>query len=259
MARAAGLIAFVLAATCLAQAPPELEIRVIYDNTSARADVKEDWGFSALVTFRGRRVLFDSGTKPELFLENLKKLDVEPQSIEQTLISHTHDDHRGGVYKLYPLHPRMRVHFLDLFTREAFEDAARIGMKPQRVTRPFELLPGMYSTGVVAGDPPEQSLVIETSRGIVMLVGCSHPGVVRMVEAAERQRKKNSVRLLLGGFHMFRQRPEQIAPQIVRLKELGVERIMPAHCTGDLAKQMIRDAFGAGYETAGAGKVVTLP
>ncbi len=259
MARAAGVAAVAFAAVCRAQAPPELEIRVIYDNTSARADVKEDWGFSAVVTFKGRRVLFDSGTKPELFLENLKKLDVDPKSIEQTIISHTHDDHRSGVYKLYPLNPRMKVHFLDLFTLEAFQDAAKIGMRPDRVTRPFELLPGMYSTGTVAGDPPEQSLLIETSHGMVMLVGCSHPGVVQMVEAAERQRKKNSVRLLLGGFHMFRQRPEQIAPQIVRLKELGVERILPAHCTGDLARQMIRDTFKSGYDTAGAGKVIALP
>ncbi|MGH9672428.1 MAG: MBL fold metallo-hydrolase, partial [Bryobacteraceae bacterium] len=98
MVGAAGqLILLLTAAPVLAQLGPELEIRVIYDNTSASDGVKEDWGFGALVTFRGRRVLFDTGTKPDLFLENVKKLDIDPRSVEQALISHTHPDHRGGV------------------------------------------------------------------------------------------------------------------------------------------------------------------
>ena len=101
----------------------ELEIRVIYDNTSAQPGIQEDWGYAALVDFRGHRILFDSGTKPDLFLTNLSKMQIDPASITQAMISHEHRDHRSGIYKLYPLHRRLTTHFLDRFPAEAFAEA----------------------------------------------------------------------------------------------------------------------------------------
>jgi 7,8-dihydropterin-6-yl-methyl-4-(beta-D-ribofuranosyl)aminobenzene 5'-phosphate synthase len=235
-----------------------LEIRVVYDNTSARAGVQEDWGYSAVVTFNGHRLLFDSGTKPDLFLENLKKLEVSPASIEAAMISHQHEDHRSGIYKLMPLTPRLPVHFLDSFEQAAWTAAEQVGFRPARVTGPRTILPGMHSTGTVTGEPNEQALAVETSKGIVMMVGCSHPGVVKMVAAVEKQRGAKSIRLLIGGFHMFRQTEAEIARQIGELKELHVETVRPAHCTGELAHRMFKDAWGANYGTAGAGNVIRL-
>lgn len=239
-------------------ADPELEVRVIYDNTSARGDVPADWGFSSVITFRGRRALFDSGTKPDLFLENLKKMGVEPSSIETAMISHEHPDHRNGVYELYPLHPKMSVHFLDAFYDKAFGEASAIGMKVERETRPYELIPGAYATGMIPGDPPEQSLAIETSKGIVLIVGCSHPGVVTIVEQVRKQRGVDSIRLLIGGMHMFRQNETQIRTQIARLKDLKVQRVMPAHCSGELAAALFKEMYGTNYEPLGAGKILRL-
>ncbi len=252
------LLVFVLLFASLPAAEPELEFRVIYDNTSARDDVEADWGFSTVVTFRGRRLLFDSGTKPDLFLLNLQKMGVEPASIEQAVISHEHPDHRNGIYRLYPENPKIQVHFLDVFLAEAFEQARAVGLTPERVRGPFEVIPGVYSTGLIEGEPPEQSLIIETSKGIVLLVGCSHPGIVRIVETVERQRGKNSIRLVLGGFHMFRQSAGEISRQIGQLRDLNVGKVMPAHCSGDLAKQLFREAYGENFDTLGAGKVLRL-
>ena len=242
----------------LAASGQDLEIHVIYDNTSARVGVREDWGYAAVVTFRGRRLLFDSGTKPELFIENLATLEVTPASIETAIISHHHVDHRNGIYKLFPLVPTLPVHFLDSFEAAAWTEAGKIGMKPIRVTGPRQLLPGMYTTGTVEGQPNEQALAIETSKGNVMLVGCSHPGVVKLVEAVQRQRGAKSIRLLMGGFHMFRQTQPEIARQILDLKRLNVETVRPAHCSGDLAHRMFREAWNSGYAQAGAGNVIKL-
>jgi 7,8-dihydropterin-6-yl-methyl-4-(beta-D-ribofuranosyl)aminobenzene 5'-phosphate synthase len=97
----------------------------------------------------------------------------------------------------------MKVHFLDSFNEEAFRNADQVKMKPNRVKEAFELMPGVYSTGPIDGLPPEQALLFETSQGLVMIVGCSHPGIVKMVETALKQRKKDSVRLLLGGYHLL--------------------------------------------------------
>jgi len=164
-------------------------------------------------------------------------------------LSSEHPDHRNGVYKLYPLHPKMSVHFLEAFYDKAFGEATAIGMKVEREMRPYELIPG---------DPPEQSLAIETSKGIVLIVGCSHPGVVTIVEQVRKQRGADSIRLLIGGMHMFRQNETQIRIQIARLKDLKVQRVMPAHCSGDLAAALFKEMYGESFEPLGAGKILRL-
>ncbi len=242
----------------VAGSQPELEIRVVFDNTSAREDLRRSWGFSAVVDFRGRRVLFDSGSDPILLLEHLEMMQIDPTSIEHAVISHQHDDHLRGVYWVFEKNPQMKVHFLDNFPEEAFKQAAAVKMKPLRVKEPFEVVPGIYSTGIVDGEPPEQALLIETSQGLVMLVGCSHPGVVKLVETAQAQRMKDSIRLLLGGFHMLRKEPDEIKSAIERLQDLKVTTAIPAHCSGDLAKELFQIAYGDQFNTAGAGRRVVL-
>jgi 7,8-dihydropterin-6-yl-methyl-4-(beta-D-ribofuranosyl)aminobenzene 5'-phosphate synthase len=227
--------------TALLAAPPSgpLEIRILYDNTSAQKDMQADWGFAALITFGGHRVLFDTGAKADLFMENLKKAGVDPASIEHVVISHAHADHTAGLEQLSTRNPRIIVHQPD---------------KPGA----FQIVPGVYSTGIIEGPVSEQALVIETSKGLVVLTGCAHPGVVRMVEAAEKQRGKDSVRLLLGGFHMLQQSAAQIHSTIARFKQLRVASVVPAHCSGDLSIKLLRQAFPSGSDGAGAGKRILL-
>jgi 7,8-dihydropterin-6-yl-methyl-4-(beta-D-ribofuranosyl)aminobenzene 5'-phosphate synthase len=122
----------------------------------------------------------------------------------------------------------------------------------------MELLPGMFTTGTIAGEPNEQSLAVETSKGVVVMVGCSHPGVVKIVETVRRQRGVESIRLLIGGFHMFRHTEQEIAAQVKALKRLKVEAVRPAHCTGETAHRLFKEAWGRRYATAGAGNVITL-
>ena len=236
----------------------ELEIQIVYDNTSARAGIEADWGFAAVVTFRGQRVLFDSGANPGLFLENLRKLEIAPNSISHAVFSHEHGDHMNGIYQLFPLNRSMVIHFLDCFEEELFEKAQAIGMRPRRVTGPVEIVPGIYTTGIVDGPVSEQALIIETSKGLVVVTGCSHPGVVKLVEAAERQRGQDSVRLVLGGFHMSSQSEAEIRAQIVRLQELNVASVGPTHCTGELAQKLFQGVYGDRYLSLGAGKLLQL-
>ena len=88
-------------------AKPELEILVLFDNTSAREDLRRSWGFSALIDFRGHRVLFDAGSDPILLLEHLEKMQIDPKSIEHAVISHQHGDHLRGVYWVFEKNPKM--------------------------------------------------------------------------------------------------------------------------------------------------------
>ena len=253
-------IAILLGATfgLFAAASDPLEILVLYDNTSIQTGVQADWGFAALVTFRGEKVLFDSGTKPDILLSNMKALAVDPAGIRHAVISHGHGDHLLGIYKVFPSNPSMKVYFLDAFPDPAFRNAEAIGMRPQRVRAPIKIVDGIYSTGPVDGNPPEQALVIETAKGLVVLTGCSHPGVVKMVEAAEQQRGAKSVRFLLGGFHMLQQGEAEATQNIERLRALGVASVAATHCTGDLAMRLFAKAYGPQSVTAGAGKRFVL-
>lgn len=240
-------------------APPELEIRIIYDNTSVRKDLQADWGFAALVKFGGQDILFDSGAKPEIFLANLRKLDIDPRRITHAVFSHEHADHVNGLFQLYPLNPSMEVCFLDAFPASLFRRAKEAGVDPVRVTGPREIVPGVYTTGTVPGPPPEQALVVETSAGLVVVTGCSHPGVEKLVEAAEKQRGKGAVHLVVGGFHLGRHSDAEVARLIERLKELRVARVIPTHCTGERAIGVFARAWGEGFGRGGAGTIITLP
>ena len=244
-------------AVCALGAGP-LEIVILYDNTTARPDAQADWGFAALITHRGERVLFDSGTKPETLLANMKVMGVDPAAIGHAVFSHQHADHTNGIFKVFPFNKSMKVHFLSAFPDALFRQAEGIGMRPSRVTGPIEIVPGVHATGLVEGNPVEQALAIETAKGLVVITGCSHPGVVKMVEAAVGQRKAKSVRLLMGGFHMLQQSEPQATEVANRLRAIGVVSIAPTHCTGNTATRIFEKLYGPRYISAGVGKRFVL-
>jgi len=221
-------------------ATPEQQITIVYDNTAALPDFYADWGFSAVVDFQGRRVLFDAGSKSDIFLHNLKQLGIDKSSIQSTIISHEHTSHSGGFYKMLPAG---LVYFLDGFSKR----------KP-----PAQLGPGIYSTGDIEGSPPEQALVIETSKGLVVLVSCAHPGIGRMVATIEKQRNAKSIRMIVGGLHMYEQTEAQIRPVVAQLQKLNVQSVVLGHCTGDLAMRLFRESYKERFSTAGAGKTIAL-
>jgi 7,8-dihydropterin-6-yl-methyl-4-(beta-D-ribofuranosyl)aminobenzene 5'-phosphate synthase len=237
MRLAAVLSLAILLQAALAAQP--VEIRILYDNVSTRPDLKADWGFAALVSAGGHRVLLDTGAKAHIFMGNLQAMGVEPASIEHLVISHEHNDHTGGMAPLLKRNPKIRVH------------------RPRLGQGPFQVSPGIYSTGALPGPAAEQALVVETPKGLVMVTGCSHPGVVALVEAAEKQRNANSLRLLVGGYHLGEMDAGRIGAIIARLKQLNVAEAVAAHCSGDLAAKKFREAFGPG-PGAGAGRRIVL-
>lgn len=235
-----------------------VEIVILYDNTSAVEGCPADWGFAALIDYGGHRILFDAGTKRDLFAANLKRLDVDPRSIEQVILSHAHADHTGGLADVYRANRSIKAWLLDAFPPALFQMASDAGVEVKRVTGPAELAPGVYTTGVVPGPPPEQALVIDTPTGLVMVVGCSHPGIVKLVETARAQRGAKPVRLVVGGFHMLDYTAPEIDRTIARLKQLQVESLIPSHCTGDAAKAAFRTAYGEKAQAGGAGNRIVL-
>jgi len=123
------------------------------------------------------------------------------------------------------------------------------------VSDPLEILPGVHSTGQLSGRVIEQGLIVETSEGIVVITGCAHPGVVKMVRRA-KEVVEDEVALVIGGFHLGESSQSQIRRIIAYFRELGVKQVCPVHCTGERAIAMFADDYGDDYVEGGVGRVI---
>jgi len=211
-----------------------MKITVVYDNEAAKAGLTADWGFSALIEIEKRApILFDTGADGSILLQNMAKLGIDPKNIGITVISHDHYDHTGGLRDFLAANRETEVYLPASFRGNL------PGRKVTSVTEPAEVAEGVFSTGKLKGI--EQSLAIKTEKGILVMVGCSHPGVGEIIDAAA---KFGQVYGIIGGFHGFR--------DFNRLQ--GLPLIVPCHCTQH--KQEILDMFPEQCVRCGAGLVL---
>jgi 7,8-dihydropterin-6-yl-methyl-4-(beta-D-ribofuranosyl)aminobenzene 5'-phosphate synthase len=243
----------------LATAAPEPEagitFTVVYDNTAVDERLQPDWGFACFVTGKERTVLFDTGTKPDVLWANLKKLHLRPEGVDVVVLSHEHGDHTGGLWSFLERCPDVTVVAPDGFSSEFFERVKAAGARTRRIGAPTLLVDGLWVTGAVGGDIIEQALVVETSKGLVVVTGCSHPGVVEIVRKV-REFLAPPIHLVFGGFHLLRTSPEGVRGVVRDLKQLGVERVGPTHCTGEEAIRLIQEGFGSDSVKIGAGRIL---
>ena len=259
-----------------------------------------DWGYSALVEYDGKTILFDSGSQAEVLAHNAKALGVDLAKVDLAVLSHRHADHASGFDYLLNVNPSVKLYLpsdraLGAPERWTFQrppEAAQL--RPEElywggketsidykssgrfwnahadwVTAAKEVAPGVIvipTTGAMMGDfsqyPPHQeqagligipelSLALKTDKGLVLLVGCAHSRVERIVNEAKDALRTN-VELLAGGFHLLPYSGEDVTALARKLKtDLGVRRVAPAHCTGVQAMQILKKLFGEGYSYAG--------
>ena len=229
---------------------------IVYDNNEYDPALKAAWGFACLVEIREATLLFDTGGDGSTLLGNMDKLGFDPQVIDVVVLSHIHGDHTGGLGPLLGAGARPTVYVPAAFPA-SFKDDVRARTDLVEVTEPLEVLPGVYTTGEVGSGIVEQALAVETGDGLVVVTGCAHPGVVQMVRRAQEV-TGGEVALVMGGFHLGGTSQGRIERIIADFRQLGVRRVAPCHCTGDLARQMFADAFGADCTLAGAGCVVII-
>ena len=211
-----------------------MKITVIYDNTAFRKDLQADWGFSALVEIKGRKILFDTGADGDILLSNMEKLKINPQDIEDVFISHLHWDHTGGLSSFLRLNNRVKLRI------PSYLSGAKDAREVIEVKKPTKLYEGIYSTGELDGI--EQSLCVETEKGIVIVVGYSHPKMEHILKTASQFGKVYGI---IGGLHATK--PES-------LKELDL--ICPTHCTQ--YKSEIRSLYPKKYIEGGAGRIIEV-
>jgi 7,8-dihydropterin-6-yl-methyl-4-(beta-D-ribofuranosyl)aminobenzene 5'-phosphate synthase len=241
------------------EAEAKLKLTIVYDNNEYDPRLETKWGFSCLVEGTERTVLFDTGGDSATLLSNMRKLKVDPAEIDTIVLSHIHGDHVGGLNGFLEENNRVIVYLPESFP-ESFKDMVRsFGVQMEEVSKAEELFTGVYSTGELDNGIEEQSLMVTSSQGLVVITGCAHPGIVNIVRKATDMLAGKPVYLVVGGFHMSGAATPQIESVIEGFRQLSVVKVAPCHCSGDETRKLFEEEYGEYYIDSGAGKIITLP
>jgi 7,8-dihydropterin-6-yl-methyl-4-(beta-D-ribofuranosyl)aminobenzene 5'-phosphate synthase len=211
-----------------------MKIKILYDNTSFVHGVIADWGFSCLVEFDGRKILFDTGAKGAVLLQNMSKLGISGLSVDEVFISHAHWDHTGGLAEL------MRIKSMPVYLPHYCPEV-RGAETCVRISEACRIHENVYSTGTLKD--MEQSMVIRHGEDTVVLVGCAHPGVDEIMAAAEKFGKPT---VLVGGLHGF--------DNFDLLDDLRM--VCPTHCSQHI--KAISSRYPDKFVMGGVGKMITI-
>jgi len=217
-----------------------VKITIIYDNTAFRKDLQPDWGFSALIEAKNTpKILFDTGASGSILLSNMEKIDIDPKDIDEIFISHTHFDHMGGLRDFLKVNNQVKI-YIPGDIPSSYKEL--IGAKEViSIKEPFQIHENVFSTGELEGI--EQSMGIKTEKGIVLIVGCSHPYMGNILNTAKSFGKLYAI---IGGMHGF--------SEFELFKDL--ELICPTHCTQHKAE--LKKLYSQKYIEGGAGRVVEI-
>ena len=230
-----------------------MRFATIYDNRSLYPHLASRWGFACLV---GDDLLFDTGGDGHTLLSNMAKMGIDPSRIGTVVLSHAHGDHTGGLGSLLGTGVRPTVYVPRSFPSR-FKADVRSLTRLVEVHEPLEIRPGVHTTGEVGRGLAEQALAVETEKGLVVITGCAHPGVVEMVRHA-RQIGEGEVYLVLGGFHLGGVSGRRVERIIADFRRLGVQKVAPCHCTGDRAIEIFAEEYGEDFIRVGVGMVLDV-
>jgi 7,8-dihydropterin-6-yl-methyl-4-(beta-D-ribofuranosyl)aminobenzene 5'-phosphate synthase len=249
-------------------------------------------GFSALIEpSQGEPLLFDTGQGLTL-LHNARRMNRDLSAVGSVVLSHGHYDHCGGLLPLLKEYGSKRVHghpgiFTPRFRLKDTGECYPIGMPQGReeieaaggtfeLSKDFrEIAPGMFLTGEVprvapfeTGDqglycdctgqeidttPDDQSLLLETDRGLVVILGCCHAGLVNTLEHIAYLSGRRDIYAVIGGTHLGFCGQEQLEGTIAALKEWGVRKVAASHCTGFAASARLSREMPKEFQVAYVG------
>lgn len=272
--------------------PAKAQITVLYDAFGQGSAMQKDWGYAALIEYGGKRILFDTGNNPDILAQNAKAKNVDLSKLDFVVMSHRHGDHMGGLAYLLKVNPKVTIYA----PKEGFgvyggdlpsgfyrkdpslppEQRYYNGAPPevmrfgsawpsanfQLIDKNTEIAPGIHLITLVSDKPGtlelrELSLAFSTPDGMVIVVGCSHPGIDKIVESASAINAR--IRFIIGGFHLVAASDPDIEKIATALHDrFKVEYVAPGHCTGEPAFTALKKAFGERYLYAGLGTTLTL-
>lgn len=236
-------------------------VTTIVDNNVLKKGLTSSWGLSLHVEIsandKKHSVLMDTSGSFQTFYANASKLGLSLSTIEAVLISHWHRDHCGALSQVLSLlKPQIPVY---VPSEDSFGivEIRRAGGISVVCHKPDEFLEGVMSIGEVHDGLSEHSLLINVKeKGLVVLTGCSHPGLVNVLKHAQRVSEIETVYAVIGGFHISG------LSEGIRIGEflrgLDVRLVSPCHCTSNDARQGIAEVMGDACVENGSGKIISI-
>ncbi len=275
-----------------ASAQEAKRVTILFDAFGSPSTLVKDWGFAAFVEYGGKRILFDTGNNAKIFEHNVKQLGIDLTRLDAVVISHRHGDHTSGLAHLLEVNSEVKIYapqegaffkgripagFLkphpglppDLRYFEGKPPEGLVSGSPwekgkfEIITKTTEIFPGFYVLTTRSQKPGtldmnEVSLAIRTPKGLAVVVGCSHPGVEKILEEAAKIDSR--LYTVTGGFHLVLAPQEEVQRTASALHDaLKVERVAPGHCTSELGFVVFLDRFKERFDRAGLGTVIPLP
>ena len=281
--------------TASAQEPPA-RVTILSDAFGKESTLQRSWGFAALIEYNGKRILFDTGGQKKAFVHNTKAMSIDLRALDFVVLSHRHGDHTAGVTHLLEVNPKVKIYApletgsfgspasgpVLMSVRRTVEgapvDLLYFGKSPPEqvaidapwpdanitlVDKPIEVLPGFYLFKTVSEQKGtlelnEVSMAIKTPKGLVVVVGCSHPGIEKIL--AEATKIDTKIYTVVGGLHLVDKTDQQVTDVVSNFQsKWNLERVAAGHCTGPFAQLELRRVFKDLHDHSGLGAVIDLP
>ena len=212
---------------------------VLVDNVGNKG-LKPAWGWSAYVETNSWKALFDADSDPKVLEHNCRALGIDLGSLDFAILSHYHGDHYGGFRYVGRVSKKLKV-----YVPPGNPTLLRKwGLEPVVVNEPLEVADNAYLTGPLTSEflgIEEQAFAFKVEGiGVIVVVGCSHPGVDRLALKATELFNVNEVYLVIGGYH---EPPKEVLDNLA----LIAKYIAPAHCSGSWAKDYVRSKYLSKY------------
>lgn len=276
----------------------KLRIVTLSENTAVANGFHAEWGLSMLAETDEGNFLLDTGNSTSA-IQNAERLGIDLGKIDKLVLSHSHSDHTGGLRDFLKrrnkeieivAHPNVfgltytrkngKDHFAGIpFRREELE---YLGAKFTLTTEPIKLSENILTTGevpmvtdfekvvanalrkegtqMVADEVKDDlSIVLKTDHGLVVMLGCSHRGVVNHLLHAQQLAGMKEIHTVIGGCHLFNAKDEQVDKTVSALKEFNIQHLGVSHCTGMKASVAMMREFGDRFYLNNAGTVKTIP
>ena len=230
---------------------------IVYDNYQFDPELKAEWGFSCFIRGTQKTILFDTGGDGSTLLSNMRKLEITPSQVDLIFLSHIHGDHTGGLFEFLKKNQKAKVFLLHSFPSPFKEEITALGAPYVEVKEPIQICQNVFSTGEMGTSVKEQSLIIQTEKGLVIITGCAHPGIVGIVKKAKELLDRNAY-MVLGGFHLLSSSKEKIEGIAGEFRKMGVEKVAPCHCSGDKARELLQQEYKGDFIGGGVGKLIEI-
>ena len=236
------------------------EIKLLFDSVAVDESYSTGWGLSCLID---GTVLFDTGESGEQLLKNMIAMNVDVNRIETIVISHEHWDHIDGLWDILRQRSAIDVYVCPQYSDEFKAKIKLFGGRTIESNSFMEIKKGMWISGemdcLYKNKPmPEQALIIKSKKGISIVTGCSHPGIITIIERVKEIFQREEMYCVIGGFHLKDSSEEDILHIVRRFKELEVQHAFPIHCSGDVAKKLFAAQYGAQIYDMTVGQCLEL-